>query len=311
MKIAIIGGGWVGCHLANKLRLNNQVVLYEKKEIFSESSFFNQNRLHLGYHYSRSSSTRNLCKDTFDRFYKDYFFLVENVVRNIYSIPLYDSLIDFNTYLKIFDEFDTHQVIQTKSLTNIEGSILVQEKYINPQKSKKYFEEKLDGLILYQNITEKDISFLKKDFDLVINATNNNLLPILKNTFSEDCIVLLYKKIKEVEFDALTFVDGKLMSIYPYNMDKNLYSLTDVEYTPQANLPVEILRSKIESKLLKYYGNFLNDFEYHSHTKSIKYKIKNLSDTRIPLIHKSDNIVSCFTGKIQGIYYIEDYIKKL
>lgn len=311
MKIAIIGAGWVGCHLANKLRLNNEVVLYERKEVFSESSFFNQNRLHLGYHYSRSFSTRNLCKNTFDRFYKDYFFLVEDIERNIYSVPLGDSLIDFNTYLKIFDDFDTHEVVNIKNLSNIEGSIVVEEKYINPVKSKNYFKEELSNLICYKDIDESDISILKKDFDLVINATNNNLLPIIKNTFSEDCIVLLYKKIKDIEFDALTFVDGKLMSIYPYDTSKNLYSLTDVEFTPQANLSIENIKNKIESKLVKYYTNFLNDFEYHSYTKSVKYKIKNLSDTRIPLIDKVDNVVSCFTGKIQGIYYIEDYIKSL
>lgn len=311
MKIAIIGAGWVGCHLANKLNTNNEVILYERKEIFSESSFFNQNRLHLGYHYSRSFNTRNLCKDTFDRFYKDYFFLVENIERNVYSVPLDDSLIDFKTYLKIFDDFYTHEVIEIKNLSNIEGSILVQEKYINPQKSKKYFEQRLGNLVCYESINENDILSLKKDFDLVINATNNNLLPILENTFSEECVVLLYKKIKDTEFDALTFVDGRLMSIYPYNIDSNLYSLTDVEFTPQANLSIKVLRDKMESKLLKYYGNFLNDFKYHSYTKSSKCKIKNLSDTRIPLIHKVDNVISCFTGKIQGIYFIEDYIRNL
>jgi hypothetical protein len=311
MKIAIIGAGWVGCHLANTLKKNNQVVLYEKNDIFSESSFFNQNRLHLGYHYSRSYSTRNLCKKTFNRFYNDYFFLIEDVNKNIYSVPLNDSLIDFNTYLKIFDDFNTHQMINIQSLKNVEGSILVEEKYINPIKSKNYFREELEDLIRYENISEKNLSSLQKDYDLIINSTNNNLLPILENTFSENCLVLLYEKIKDTEFDALTFVDGKLMSIYPYDLDKNLYSLTDVEFTPQANLPVEIVRDKMESRILKYYDNFLNDFEYHSYTKSVKYKIKNFSDNRVPLIKHTDNIVSCFTGKIQGIYVIEDYIKSL
>ena len=311
MKIAIIGAGWVGCHLANRLKKNNQVVLYEKNDIFSESSFFNQNRLHLGYHYSRSYSTRNLCKKTFNRFYNDYSFLIEDVNKNIYSVPLNDSLIDFNTYLKIFDDFNTHQMINIQSLKNVEGSILVEEKYINPIKSKNYFREELEDLIRCENIREKNLSSLQKDYDLIINSTNNNLLPILENTFSENCLVLLYEKIKDTEFDALTFVDGKLMSIYPYDLDKNLYSLTDVEFTPQANLPVEIVRDKMESRILKYYDNFLNDFEYHSYTKSVKYKIKNFSDNRVPLIKHTDNIVSCFTGKIQGIYVIEDYIKSL
>lgn len=311
MKIAIIGAGWVGCHLANNLRQNNDVTLYEKDQVFSGSSFYNQNRLHLGYHYSRSFNTRNLCKNTFTQFYNDYFFVIENVKKNIYSIPINDSLIDFNTYLKIFEDFNTHEIVEVKNLKHIEGSILVEEKYINPIKSKKFFQDKLLDLIVYDEISENDVLVLKKDFDLIINATNNNFLSIKDDTFSENCTVLLYEKVKDSEFDALTLVDGKLMSIYPYDLNSNLYSLTDVEFTPQGNLSIEVLKNKMENKVLKYYDNFLNDFKYHSYVKSIKYKLKNLSDTRIPLITQTENIINCFTGKIQGIYFIEDYIRRL
>ena len=311
MKIAIIGGGWVGCHLANVLSKDNNLVLFERSGIFSGSSFFNQNRLHLGYHYSRSNNTRDLCSKTFSRFCKQYHSLVEDVQKNVYSVPLNDSLIDFNTYLKIFDGFDTHRLVEIKSLSNIEGSILVDEKYINPEKSKTYFEESLESLILYENIERNDIKSLQKDYDIIINCTNNNLSPITENTFSEECIVLLYEKIGDLEFDALTFVDGKLMSIYPYDLDKKLYSLTDVEFTPMGNLPIEFLKDRMEKKVLKYYERFLDHFKFYSHVKSLKNKVKNLSDTRVPLIQRNDNVISCFTGKIQGIYLIEDYIKEI
>ena len=43
MKIGIIGGGWVGCHLANKLKENHEITIFEKnKTIFSETSIKNQ-----------------------------------------------------------------------------------------------------------------------------------------------------------------------------------------------------------------------------------------------------------------------------
>ena len=32
MKIAIIGGGWVGCHLAYKFKNTHQITLYEKNK---------------------------------------------------------------------------------------------------------------------------------------------------------------------------------------------------------------------------------------------------------------------------------------
>jgi hypothetical protein len=311
MKIAIIGGGWVGCHLASVLKDNNEIVLYERDQIFSGASLFNQNRLHLGYHYSRSHNTRLLCKNTFSKFYNQYSFLVDDIEKNVYSVPFDDSLIDFNTYLKIFQDFDTHQITNIGGLKNIEGSILVQEKYINPLKSKKFFEEHLKDIIEYRVLDYNDIEDLSGRYDLVINATNNNLCPIKENTFREKCVVLLYKKVKETEFDALTLVDGKLMSIYPYDKENNLYSLTDVEFTPKGRMPLDYIRENMESKIIKYYENFLNDFEYHSYAESVKYKVRNLSDTRVPLIKQHSNVISCFTGKIQGIYLIEDYIKNL
>ncbi len=38
MKIAIIGGGWVGCHLAAKLFREHDVSLYEKTTITTKSN---------------------------------------------------------------------------------------------------------------------------------------------------------------------------------------------------------------------------------------------------------------------------------
>ena len=61
-KIAIIGAGWFGCHIAHQIKkkLNKfDIKLYEKeKDIFLGASSNNQNRLHLGFHYPRSKQTR-------------------------------------------------------------------------------------------------------------------------------------------------------------------------------------------------------------------------------------------------------------
>ena len=49
MKIAIIGGGWVGCHIANKLEKNHSINIFEKNNfLFQETSLKNQNRLQIG-----------------------------------------------------------------------------------------------------------------------------------------------------------------------------------------------------------------------------------------------------------------------
>ncbi|MFZ4614135.1 MAG: hypothetical protein ACOYNH_10675, partial [Bacteroidia bacterium] len=71
---------------------------------------------------------------------------------------------------------------------------------------------------------------MSKEYDLVINCTNNFLIPNTLNNFYELTLSLIYKKNKKIPFDALTLIDGKLFSIFPYK--KNKVSLTDVEFTP-------------------------------------------------------------------------------
>jgi L-2-hydroxyglutarate oxidase LhgO len=139
MNIAIIGGGWVGCHLAHVLKNEHNVTLYEKNdEIFGGTSYYNQNRLHYGYHYARNYNTRMLCKSTFYRFINDYGFCVEEVKKNIYCVAEKFSLIDLETYIKIFDDYPTNKV--EHNFTNTEGCILTNEKYINFEKAKFFFQ---------------------------------------------------------------------------------------------------------------------------------------------------------------------------
>jgi hypothetical protein len=324
MKIAIIGGGWIGCHLANKFGDNNEITIYEKNSsLFEETSYKNQNRLHLGYHYARSHQTRKLCLSTFDRFIDDYGFAVEEVDKNLYCIANDTSLLDFQTYLKIFDDYDHKQFVS--NFENFEGCINTDEKYINYEKVHSFFNSKLK--FEKEKIDVKDLDRLSNEFDIVINATNNHISDkSTKNSFYELAISLIYEKKSNTNFDALTVVDGNLFSIYPYQ--NNLFTVTDVEHTPiKKFFSVEEMddfikneineglindkKTKIETKVLNFYKDFLMDFEYKNFFISTKSKINVKSDSRYPIITQSGNIVNCFTGKIQGIYLIEDYIKTL
>jgi hypothetical protein len=319
MKIAIIGGGWVGCHLAVKLRELNEIKIFERNiSLFNETSYFNQNRLHLGFHYARNSKTRELCKETFDKFMNDYGQITDSVNKNMYCIPN-ESSIDFNTYTKIFNDFNFK--IVDSNLEKIEGSILTNERYINFKKAHTYFNNELSNLVIKKDISNKDIKKMSKEYDLVINCTNNQIKS--GTGFYELTISLVYEKLNNIEFDSLTLVDGNFFSIYPYYDNK--FTLTDVEHTPikrfntlnrlnyfKSNITDDLINDKVEkmeSKVLKYYKNFKNDFKYDGYFLSIKSKIISSSDSRYPIIEKENNIVNCFTGKIQGIYIIENYIK--
>ena len=324
MKIAIIGGGWVGCHLTHKLRKKHDVTLFEKNnKLFQETSYKNQNRLHLGYHYVRNSKTRKMCLDTFDRFLKDYKFLTKKIKKNLYCVPKETSLVDFETISKIFDLPKSKKKLQFEKL-KYEGCIKTKERYIDFIKTQNFFNEELKDNFIQKEIKYSEIKKLSNEFDFVINCTNNFLSKNDEKNFYELTLSLIYKKIKKTNFDALTLIDGKLFSIFPYY--ENYYTLTDVEHTPikKFNDIDELLKFSstttfnyylerkelFEKKVLRYYPNFTEDFIFDSFFTSIKSKTLSESENRFPIIQKNKNIINCFTGKIQGIFIIEDYIKK-
>jgi hypothetical protein len=45
--------------------------------------------------------------------------------------------------------------------------------------------------------------------------------------------------------------------------------------------------------------------------KAVKAKPVDMSDNRAPVITMENNVVNCYGGKIQGIYYLEDYVRQL
>jgi hypothetical protein len=324
MKIAIIGAGWVGCHLANVLKEEHDIVLFEKNDtIFSETSYKNQNRLHYGYHYARNYSTRNLSKSTFYKFIKDYGFCVQNIDRNFYCVAKKVSLLDLQTYLKIFDDYPFE--IVDHNFTNTDGCVLTNEKYIDFKKAKEFFENKLKDLVKRETITDMKLVDLSKKFDLVIDSTNNFMKLIDDDNFYELTLTLIYDKINPTEYDSVTFVDGELFSIYPY--ENNKFTLTDVKLTPLKRFStIEELKkyektidnSFILSKVSEFENNveiFIEDFKkyfkYNSYFLSVKSKVNDESGNRYPITKINGNIISCFTGKIQGIYPIEEYVYKI
>jgi hypothetical protein len=306
MKIAIVGAGWFGCHIANKLKDGHDVSLFDKDGIFSGASINNQNRLHLGYHYARSSTTRELCKKTFFRFKMDYENLLSSIPRNIYAVPERNSIIDFKTYLKIFADSD-FQLLNHEYLKNISGAIGVNEKYIDPFLAQKYFVQALSHLLTIKNIN--DVGDLSSSYDLVINCTNNNFNPITHQSFMEPCTIFLYEQIEEAPFDALTLVDGPLFSIFPFY--ENIVTISDVEHTPDSQLTYLERIQKIEDKIYYYYPEFHKKFQYHGRLSAVKAKPLDRSDNRAPVITMENNIINCFSGKIQGIYYLEDYVRQV
>ena len=336
-NIIIIGTGWYGLHIflfIKKYYTNyNILILEENNTIFNNSSNFNQNRLHLGYHYPRSYNTRHLCKKYYNIFIDKYREVIDFIDNNYYCISK-DSIIDYNTYLKIFadDKMYEHTLIQNNLLENIEGNFInTKEKIINSLKAKKFFTKIINKKYIKFNYKVKDIQ--QKENKIIVNNDLNcdilidctyNKLGLHNNCLYELTISLLYiKKNISNNFDSLTIMDGDFFSLFPRDISKKKYTLTHVKYTPiikSENIndilnynitdkEVLTIKKNMETDVIKYYKNFVNDFKYINYFTSYKCKNKSNNDTRDCNILKKNNIISVNCGKITGIFEFENYIK--
>tara|TARA_Y100000389_G_scaffold55018_2_gene50887 strand:- start:6849 stop:7874 length:1026 start_codon:yes stop_codon:yes gene_type:complete len=338
MNIIIIGAGWYGLHIYFFLKENypkyKLLILEEKSEIFNNSSYYNQNRLHLGYHYPRSHMTREMCKNNFIKFIDNYRDVVDCIDNNFYCISK-ESIIDYTTYLKIFDniEYD-HTIISNNFLENLDGNVInTKERIINSLKAKKYFENKLSKESIklnyrVDNITRKHNKVIinnNLECDMLIDCTYNKL-GLQYNCIYELTISLLYENLnKNNMFDSLTIMDGHFFSLFPIDASKNIYTLTHVKHTPliiSENIndinnyiitPEKVLTVKenIEIDVRKYYKNFSNDFNYNGYFTSFKCKTKSNSDNRECKLFENNNIISVNCGKITGIFEFEEYVKNI
>ena len=341
-KIAIIGSGWYGCHIASILMDIYDVTIYEKNDvIFNNSSFYNQNRLHLGYHYPRNYATRNMCYKNYDRFKKKYSSLVDNIENNYYAIND-DSIIDYNTYVNIYkqEKFE-FEIVDNKLFNNVGKKIIkVNEQVINSERSKEYFMQKLKNVKFCFNT--KVINFKIKnnkkiilnvipnydevEYDYLFDCSYNQLELSTEKYIYEKTISLVFLKKNNIEFDALTIMDGKFSSLYPRNIQQNIYTLTDVEFTPlitsnnfltidNFELTEEKLiniKQNMINKFINIYPSFLHNFEYNGYFLSNKTKMFSMSDSRDVTIEKiNDNVITVNCGKIYGIFEFEDYIKNM
>jgi len=336
MQIIIIGSGWYGCHIATKLAKNNQVLLFEKNNhIFCQSSYYNQNRLHLGFHYPRNFHTRHSCKEYFNQFLDEYPTIVENISNNWYVVSKH-SCMDFHTYKHILDhEGHTYRLVEPSSLHNIDGEIFeVNEKIIHAEKARTHFEETLKkaGIDvhlgeLFKNYTKtvngRLIVYTDKGIyegDILLDCTYNELNFSRQSYIYEKTISLIYKKVKSCPFQALTVMDGPFPSLYPRDLNNELYTLTDVEWTPLSTShcfrdiadfsptekQVDYTKEKMEKKIEMYIPNFKTHFEYCDYFLSNKTKQSDYRDIVIEEVEPGVLTVNC--GKIYGIFKFEKYV---
>jgi hypothetical protein len=277
---------------------NNHVniTIYEKNDdIFTGASYYNLNRLHLGYHYPKSYKTRIMCLKGYEKFIKLFSNIIEECPKNLYVISK-ESIIDYNTFLQIYNTKNyNHTTNENTFLTNIEGDLInTKEKIINSEKAKLFFKENLKNVKIIYNtniysIEQNDKVILNNTFeyDFCFNCSYNQLNLNNENCEYEKTISLIYKRIKNInDYNAITIMDGGFSSIFPRDLKNNTYTLTNVIYTPfyknknfkdveEKKLTIEELENikiNMVKDITKYLITFEKEFEYDGYFESYKCK---------------------------------------
>ena len=336
IKIAIIGAGWFGCHIGYNLKKKNfDIKIFEKdKDIFKNASGNNTNRLHLGFHYPRSVKTREMSRDGYEKFIKQYPNFSMKLKENIYAIADDKSnKINANKFLnsmiKSKLKFKEYEISKT-DLKNVTKVFNTSERQIDSYKAKSFFLKKLKNNILL-NFEIKKITKIAKMFKIngeyfhyVINCTwqQSFKLDNLDLTY-EHCAISLYKP-KYKNHKSYTIMDGPYFTLLKWS--KNLYGLYSVKksrlFTSKNYSKVKKSYLRLKSKnqkqikenlimgFLKYYPNFKNNFIFVKNLHSIRTISKNKKDARICVVKNNNNFINVMSGKIDHIFYAYEEVLK-
>ena len=175
-----------------------------------------------------------------------------------------------------------------------------------------FFEQHLRAIVKQEEVQPRHLTALRQDYDFVIDCTNNALLSPLSCHFFETVVMFLCRPTRPLPFGALTYIDGELFSLYPY--DSECFSLSHVRHgimSDGSSGEVNDAKENMVSHVMRYWPDFQDSFEFLHPVFSIKAKIKSGSANRAPVIRQEGNLLSFFTGKIQGIYTIEQMAKAI
>ena len=263
-KIAIVGGGFFGVYLAEYFaKKGYSVSLLEREaKLMQRASYYNQARVHSGYHYPRSVLTALRSRASFSKFVEEFRDAVVSDFEKYYLIGKPLGKVSANQFKIFCNRIGADCNVapnSVQSLVNphyIEACFSTVEFAFDSDILRQTMDERLQdcAVDIYLNSQatgvrqENDrlvLTFLKEDLseneidaDQIFNCTYTNLNFLLKNSkipaidlkheMTEMCIVDVPDEIKKL---GLTVMCGPFFSVMPFP-SLNLHSFSHVRYTP-------------------------------------------------------------------------------
>ena len=238
MKIAVIGGGWYGSHIALELAQKGySVTLYEKNpHLFSEISGLFGIRLHIGPHYPRSETTRRSCLHGFLQFTTKYPDLVVAHDSSVYAVGEEDasgkpSKVTVEEFVKVCREHSKCKIIyniKERGYDNLQVAVELAEPSVYVGRGlHDFFQERLfkSGVTIRCNYDIRSVRRVKggevevvndeketERFDHVVNATSfqallpRNRLSLPFEIFYQPCLALVYEDTQPTSEKPFSFI---------------------------------------------------------------------------------------------------------
>jgi len=326
MRVRILGAGFYGCHLGAAFKRDgHDVQIHEiKSHIFAGASGSIPARLHIGCHYPRSRLTRAACLEHRADFMAEYGFLTRAVPVNLYAIAADHSLVDFDQYVATLRneiEFLTVHDPAEFGLQNVEGVIQVGERHIVTDKARAYFETELAD-VLRCNTAPGDVDSDEWDYTIDCTFCANDSAGVDRY---EPCLVVLLEGPTD---KAVTIMDGPFPSLYPWDENKRLCSLSSALWTPfsktcktwgEARELLDGLKPRdttnqivAMTESMEHFYPALADYELADYRLSIRAMPLSGADTRlVDVVRVGERALRVRAGKIDAIIAAEKMIREM
>jgi hypothetical protein len=262
-----------------------------------------------------------MCQEHHKAFMERYGFLTRGVPVNIYAIADSDSLVDFGTYQQVLRneiEYITITNPAEYGLRNVEGAILTGERHIVIDEARSHFKNSLGKTVhLNSDTSTKD----HKDFDFVIDCTFCARDNINIERF-EACVTYL---LVGPTTTAVTIMDGPFPSIYPWNEEDGICSMSSAKYTPLAKCPTweeakEVLDTAKAGDIRERGGMMMESmahfwpdaesiFDIIGWRLAIRAQPKSAADARlVDIVQTGENVLRVRAGKIDAVIHAEEQL---